>query len=342
MTTIKIDSEIGYWGISAKEVKRQLDEASGDIAIEISSPGGSVYQGVEIFNAIKKYDKGEVTTIIVSIAASMASYIALAGDTIKAYDNAVYMIHNASIYSWGDHRALRKDADLVESLSSLLAKAYVAKTGKTEKEIGDMLDAETYLFGDEILENGFIDEIITSNEEPDKGTSKALAIESVKSCIAHYQEHSKDEATNNEIAALIKDENSGVNRNQALAKNQKSKQGNSMEKYTKEKFEALTADHAKALDDKGTSATTEERARISGIMALQGDDKVKTKAIEDGSSIGDAAIALNSTFDTTIVAKKTEFEEAAAEAARLETEDGKDATALDEDDAKYYEERKAK
>ena len=100
--TIKIDGEIG-WDIKAREIKGQLEESTGDITIEISSPGGSVYQGVSIFNAIKQYNKGTVTTVITSLAASMASYIAIAGDTIKAYDNAVYMIHNASVFSWGDH-----------------------------------------------------------------------------------------------------------------------------------------------------------------------------------------------------------------------------------------------
>ena len=135
MTIIKIDDEIGYWGISASSISRQLDEASGDITIEISSPGGVIFEGISSFNAIKSYNKGHVTTIITSLAASMASIIALAGDTVKAYDNSVYMIHNGSMGAWGDAAFLRKKADHIESLTKLMSNIYIAKSGNTEDEM---------------------------------------------------------------------------------------------------------------------------------------------------------------------------------------------------------------
>ena len=314
MTTIKIDEEIGYWGISASVINRQLNEASGDITVEISSPGGSVYEGIAIFNAIKAYDKGEVTTVIVSLAASMASIIALAGDTIKAYDNSLYMIHNASMWAGGDARELRKKADHLESITNMLAKNYVSKSGKSEKEITKLLDEETWFYGSEIMDAGFVDEIITSDAEIDSASAILLANESLKSCMAHYKENMKDDE-NEQIAALIDaDEiNSGENRHQALAKNQNKTEGSSMSKtYTEDEVQALNDNHAKALEAKDTDATALERKRVSGILALKGDEAVKSKAIEDGTSIGDTAIALNATQDAAISKMKDDFEEASA------------------------------
>lgn len=334
MTIIKIDEEIGYWGISASVINRQLNEASGDITIEISSPGGSVYEGIAIFNAIKAYNKGEVTTVIVSLAASMASIIALAGDKIKAYDNSLYMIHNASMWAGGDAKELRKKADHLESITNMLAKNYISKSGKSEKEIIKLLDDETWFYGSEIMEAGFVDEIIASDAEIDSASAILLADESVKSCMTHYKENMKDDE-NEQIAALIDaDEvNNGVNR--ALAKNQKQSKGDSMSKtYTEDEVQALNDNHAKALETTNTDTVALERKRVSGILALSGDEAVKSKAIEDGTSIGDTAVALNASQAETISTMKTDFEEASA---NLDDNNEEEVLDLSEEEAKLKE-----
>lgn len=334
MTIIKIDEEIGYWGISASVINRQLNEASGDITIEISSPGGSVYEGIAIFNAIKAYSKGEVTTVIVSLAASMASIIALAGDKIKAYDNSLYMIHNASMWAGGDAKELRKKADHLESITNMLAKNYISKSGKSEKEIIKLLDDETWFYGSEIMDAGFVDEIIASDAEIDSASAILLADESVKNCMAHYKENMKDDE-NEQIAALIDaDEiNNGVNR--ALAKNQKQSKGDSMSKtYTEDEVQALNDNHAKALETTNTDAVALERKRVSGILALKGDEAVKSKAIEDGTSIGDTAVELNATQDAAISTMKKDFEDASA---TLDNDNEEEVLDLSEEEAKQKE-----
>tara|TARA_R110002073_G_scaffold324027_1_gene501734 strand:- start:11237 stop:12283 length:1047 start_codon:yes stop_codon:yes gene_type:complete len=348
MRIIKIDGEIG-WDINARDFKTELNLGNGDVTIEISSPGGSVYQGVEIFNAIKSYDKGKVTTVITSIAASMGSYIALAGDNVKAYDNAVYMIHNASVFSMGDARALRKSAMIVESLSNLLAKEYILKTGKSVEEIAKMMDDETYLFGSEILDNGFVDEIISSEKEIDSSSATALASESVKACMSSYKDHFEKEDTA-QVAAILKQfETDGEKVTIPTAQSDKiakSKKENSMTEYTKQNFEALEQANAKALEDGISGATALERKRVSGIMALQGSSDVKMKAIEDGSEIGTTAIALNAAFATVVAKEKTDFEKAANElngnvnATAVTDALSAEAAALEADDAKYYKEGK--
>lgn len=179
---IMIDGVIGAWDISAKDIADQLNDASGDVEIVINSGGGSVFQGVTIFNAIKAYNKGTVTVTIVGMAASIASYIALAADVVKAYDNTTYMIHNAMLPAYGNHNDLRKSADICEGLSSIIANAYVSKTSKSKDEIKNLMDDETFYYGSEMLDAGFVDEIISTESNTTKAEAKALTLESLKAC----------------------------------------------------------------------------------------------------------------------------------------------------------------
>ncbi len=312
MSVIKIDGDIGRWGaVSSQYIKEQLDAKSGDITIEINSPGGSVMEGISIFNAIRAYDKGSVEVVITGLAASMSSYIALAGDSIKAYDNAVYMIHNASIISWGDARQLRKDADHVESLTKLLIKEYIAKTSKDEKAMKKLLDDETYFYGEDILANGFCDEIIDSGKEDDPMTAKALAVESVKACISNYKANITDDE-NEQVAAMLNDT---LRVNSASAQIENKPKGESMSKktYTDVEVQALTDEHAEALRTSTDNAVAKERERVSGIIALGASAEFTAKAIDDGQSVGDAAIALLKLRDAQMKQNKTDFEAGAQE-----------------------------
>ena len=201
---ILIDGEIG-WDMTDKEFQNQLKNEKGDVEIQISSGGGSVFHGISIFNAIRAYDRGEVTVIITSLAASIASYIALAADKVKAYDNAVYMIHNASVFAWGDHRELRKKADIVSGLSGIIAKAYVAKTEKSETEVETLMDDETFFYGAEMLDEGFIDEIIDTEEDSTKAQAVALASETFTACLKASNERITDNDYE-QAAAMLKTE----------------------------------------------------------------------------------------------------------------------------------------
>ena len=199
---ILIDGEIG-WDMTSSQFANELKKETGDFEIQISSGGGSVFHGISIYNQIKAYKKGKVTVVITSLAASMASYIALAADEVKAYANAVYMIHNASVIAWGDHRELRKKADILEGLSGITAKRYTSKTGKSEKEIKQLMDNETFFYGEEMKEAGFIDVIIEAEEEGDKTQAVALASETFTACLKAANERVTD-ADFEQAAALLK------------------------------------------------------------------------------------------------------------------------------------------
>lgn len=205
MNEIMLDDEIGLWGISATSVIEKLKAMSGDVVVKINSPGGSVFEGITIHNALKDYDKGQVHMEIVGLAASIASYIALAGDTVKAYDNAVYMIHNAWAGAVGDHRAMRKRADILEGLSSLLAKKYISKTAKAKDEVVNLMDEESFFYGDEILAHGFCDEIVSTDNDTSKEEAVALSIETFKACVNNTNENYNDDEFVQTAAKLTKD-----------------------------------------------------------------------------------------------------------------------------------------
>jgi len=174
MIIINISGEIG-WDVMPEDIKKQLNDAKGkDIEVQVASPGGFVFDGIEIFNAFrdykKQYPKAQMMLTIKGLAASMASYLAVnpAFDLVAAEDNAVFMIHNAWGGAVGDYREMKKSAEVLEGISDLLGQAYAKKTGKKKEEIKKAMDDESWYFGNEILESGFVDEIIKSPEKKEK------------------------------------------------------------------------------------------------------------------------------------------------------------------------------
>ncbi|NLP10628.1 Clp protease ClpP, partial [bacterium] len=148
-------------------IAESLRAAGGDdLDIAIASPGGSVFDGIEIYNAIRDYKrmypKSQILITLKGLAASMASYIASSdvADMVLAEDNAVFMIHNPWSVMIGDYDDMQKEAEFLSGLASLMANAYSARTKKSKSEIKKMMDAETWLFGDEIKAAGFVDDII--------------------------------------------------------------------------------------------------------------------------------------------------------------------------------------
>ncbi len=192
MIIIIIDGVIGSWEVDAKEIVTQLEQASGDITIKLNSVGGNVIDGISIYNAIKKYDKGTVVIEIGAVAASIASYIALAGDKVTANTNSTYMIHLAWLYTVGNYIDLRKAADISEGLSSIIANVYVAKTKMEKSEAILLMEKETFYYGTEILESSFVDEIIDVDSTTNKAEAHSLTLESLKACNNAIIEHSQD------------------------------------------------------------------------------------------------------------------------------------------------------
>lgn len=138
-----------------------------DVDIEINSPGGYIYPASEIYTALMKH-KGNVNITITGRAASAASVIAMAGTHVTMSPTAQMMIHNVSASGAGDYRDFEHYAEQLKKSNDTIANAYMIKTGKTREEILKLMDHETWFTPDEALENGFIDEILSKEDNADQ------------------------------------------------------------------------------------------------------------------------------------------------------------------------------
>lgn len=133
-------------------------EGNNDLEVRINSPGGSVFQGWAIHNALKEYT-GKKIIHIDGVAASMASVVALAGDEVHMSENALFMIHNPSSQTQGSASDLRKEADLLDKIKNVMVDSYHKKTGIEKKKLIEMLDAETWFDANEAKNSKFIDTV---------------------------------------------------------------------------------------------------------------------------------------------------------------------------------------
>lgn len=159
-TEVLIYDEIGAYGVTAKGFLAELGALPDDAAIDLrlNSPGGSVFDAVAIYNAMKRH-AGEITVWIDGIAASAASYIAMAGDTIVMPENAFLMIHDPSGLVMGTAEDMRSTAEALDKVKGSLIQSYAAKSGKADDEIATLMAAETWLDAKDALDLGFIDRI---------------------------------------------------------------------------------------------------------------------------------------------------------------------------------------
>jgi ATP-dependent Clp endopeptidase proteolytic subunit ClpP len=161
---VLIYDEIGLWGVTAAEFVDQINSLNVKaIDLRLNTPGGSVFDGNAIYNAIKRHP-ADVTVHIDGLAASMGSVIALAGDHVKMAANALYMIHNPWTIALGDAKEMRATADVLDKLRDGLIGTYEAKTGMAREEIIAAMDAETWYSADEAKAGGFVDEITNAKE----------------------------------------------------------------------------------------------------------------------------------------------------------------------------------
>ncbi len=157
---IYIYDEIGFWGVTAKQFISDLN-ALGDIThinLHINSPGGDVFEGIAIFNALKTHG-ASITVYVDGVAASMASVIAMVGNPVIMPENSFMMIHKPFGFTGGDAEDMRTYADLLDKVEAVLLPAYAQKTGKTTDEIAAMLADETWMSGAECLAQGFADQV---------------------------------------------------------------------------------------------------------------------------------------------------------------------------------------
>lgn len=154
-----------YFGMDStcpKDVESLLAKANGgDVIVDINSGGGDIFAGSEIYTMLRGYS-GNVEIHIVGIAASAASVIAMAGKS-KISPTALFMIHNVSGCASGDCNEFEKQADILKTANQSIANAYIEKTGLSNENLLQMMNAETWLTSKQAVEKGFVDEVLFEN-----------------------------------------------------------------------------------------------------------------------------------------------------------------------------------
>jgi ATP-dependent protease ClpP protease subunit len=129
-----------------------------DLKVMINSPGGDVFAGQAIHSMLVRHP-ANVTVYVDGLAASIASIVAMAGDTVVMPKNAMMMVHNPWTVALGDAREFRKLAETLDSIRDAMIAAYESKTGKTRAELLPLLNAETWMTADEAVALGFADHV---------------------------------------------------------------------------------------------------------------------------------------------------------------------------------------
>lgn len=167
---IEVYQWLGYDATSPKLIKNAIAEAEAsgekELLVEINSGGGSVFAGAEIHYALKKFN-GTVNVEIPSLAASAASFIAMAGDKVSMSIVGQMMIHGASTYAGGNHKTMNDTGDFLRNVDDSIINAYLTKTSKTREELRAMMNQDTWMTAQQALDAGFIDEILFENTQPD-------------------------------------------------------------------------------------------------------------------------------------------------------------------------------
>lgn len=179
---ILINNEIGA-DVTADSLRQQLAKVKDgdDVRIVVNSPGGDCFEGIAVYNTIRDFArsfKGNITTYVQGMAASAASWIALAASSVSeknkvvVEDNSVFMVHDCWGLVIGNKNDMRDAADFADRVDGIMQKMLARKSGKSEEEIANLMDNETWYFGQEIIDAGFADELAEEKKPDDDDDEK--------------------------------------------------------------------------------------------------------------------------------------------------------------------------
>lgn len=153
-------------GVTAKSIAGALADSRGSsrIIVRINSPGGSVFEGVTIYNLLRE-SESKVHVEIHGLAASMATVVALAGEEVSIAEGAMFMIHNPWGFSMGESEDMRKTADMLDKIKSNMLDIYARHSNLSRDKLAKMMDDETWMTPLEAVRHGFASSIIADDEK---------------------------------------------------------------------------------------------------------------------------------------------------------------------------------
>nr|DAN98990.1 MAG TPA: major capsid protein [Caudoviricetes sp.] len=168
-----------WWGdeVTPDIFRDELKQHAGDLTVVINSPGGDVFAGLAIYNALVNHN-GNVTVRVDGLAASIASVIAMAGDKIIMSPGSMIMIHRPSVCAMGTVDDMEKAKDVLTKIEEGITPIYAKRTGLDEDKIAELLEAETWMLADKAVELGFADEVSEAPEKQkqDEGVQNAMGM----------------------------------------------------------------------------------------------------------------------------------------------------------------------
>jgi len=271
-------------GLSIGDVVCSAADALEGVEVEINSPGGSVFEGHRIYNALREMaGRGvPITTTVNGLAASMGSVILMAGDERRMTKGSRIMIHEASTMAWGDARTLRKSADLLEGISAEIAQIYSERTGGDESELRNLMLAETWMTADEAKNLGFVHSVVGEKKQDakaefDKG-NKGMA--NILSKLFPGNEHAEQiEAQLQELDALRADLTAAQGRIDELVNLEVEKAAIAAE-LAEVKGEIETKD-AKIKELEESAVTVENRSKVLAAELLAATGHPAPVAVEE-------------------------------------------------------------
>lgn len=192
--------------ITPKKFREELNSGDGDIVVRINSEGGDIFAANEIYNMLKDY-RGKVRVMIDAIAASAASVIAMAGDSVEISPVGIIIIHNPWTGTVGDAEEFKTVASQLESVKENIINAYELKTHLSRTKLAKMMDEETFIHAQKAVELGFADKIIgVENLSTETANDSMSSRQQVANCImnsikAKHAAENKNAAPDNRVDA---------------------------------------------------------------------------------------------------------------------------------------------
>ena len=277
------------WWYDTVTPKNFSDElmALGDvdeIVVRINSGGGDVFAANAIYTRLKDH-KANITVKIDGWAASAATIIAMAGDSIEIPRNAVFMIHDPKmgIYGYYSQYDFIKMADELKIIKQSIINGYALKTGKDDEEIASLMANETWFDGNQAVENGFCDKLMFEEVETEVENASKIVVNSVSIDISNYKNIPKD---------FKKHQNSNFGVFSNIKNKNEKKESGIVAIKTVEELKAQYPDLTNALIE---NAAKEERERIKNIeeIGLPGfEEEIKNAKFENPMAAAEVAMQI--------------------------------------------------
>lgn len=287
-----ISSQQSWWEdrVTPGKFNEEL-AALGDVSeiiVRINSGGGDVFAANAIFTRLKDCS-AKITVKIDGWAASAATIIAMAGDTIKIAKNGVFMIHDPAMTVWDTFTAedFEKMAEELKVIKQSIVNTYAMKSGRDTQDIEQLMSVETWWTGEDAVSNGFCDEIMFDDVSTAVENSSHVVVNSVSLDVSSYKTLPR--------SLFNSPKNPGCFTNTSAAKTQKKEERNMATNESITTVEALTAEYPDLVAKIVSNAKEEERARIKDIKetALNGfEDIVEDAMFEHPVSAAEVALKI--------------------------------------------------